>query len=275
MTASTPTTPEGYLSGAAYPPTFQVVRHVIDFLKWRFSLLPAGAYRWDPESDGSPEQSGSEIFISADTPIMPEKVGQRPAITVLRSTAAFQGVGIGDVAFNDLATGAVVRMDIIPTTVMVNVLSRLPVEAEKLGWFVLEQIWAFRDAIIRSEPSILYTGNRPSLSPPSPAGSLVAPSTDVEWSVVVVSFPTFLQHATTTLPLNKRIVKGFTTTMTTVDPSAGAQPKPVSLLQGTAVMQPIQPESDRNAATTDSAALPQTGQDEASSTEPLTVTIKT
>ena len=280
MSAITPTTPEGYLQGQHFPPTFELVRHIISFLKWRFSTLPTGAYHWDPDSEASPEQSGSEIFISADTPIKPQIVGKRPAITVMRSAATFQGVGIGDLAFVDLQTGAQVRMDLIPTNLMINILSRMPVEAEQLAWFVQEQIFTFREEIVKSMPRLLYTGAKASLSAPSPAGALVD-STDFEWCVVVVSFPAYLQSSTTKLPLNKKILKSVGVSARTGDPSGRLDPtRGNSPLQGTAVGQEVQPPASRAAASRGSGSfggsdLPQDGQDEAQYSEPLTVTIET
>lgn len=286
MSGLSPTTPEGYLSGQHFPPTFELVRHIISFLKWRFSTLPPGAYQWKPESENSPEQAGSEIFISADTPIKPQVVGKRPAITVLRSAATFQGVGIGDLAFVDLQTGSQVRMDLVPTNLMINVLSRMPVEAEQLAWFIQEQIFTFREEIVKSMPRLLYTGAKASLSAPSPAGALVD-STDFEWCVVVVSFPAYLQTSTTKFPLNKKILKSVGLSASTAAASTGSAPAgrlapttPTSPLQGTAVGQPVQSQASRDAASqglgsSGGAVLPQDGQDEAQYSEPLTVTIET
>jgi hypothetical protein len=274
MTAISPTTPEG-LGGSAFPPTFQMTRHILSFLKWRFSSLPPGSYQWKPETEDSPDQTGSEVFMAADTPIRPEVVGQRPAITVLRSHAAFQGAGIGDLGHVDLATGATLKMDIIPTNLMINVLSRLPVEAERLAWFCAEQVWSYREAIIKSEPNkiFLYLGQRPSISPPTPAGSLVADTTDFEWCAVVVAFPVYLQHSTTLVPLNRPVVKhiGFTAAVE----RAPAAVEPVVLLQGTATMQAPQSVSSKVAAINGTASLPQTGPSEAQSDVPLTVEIDT
>lgn len=273
MSAQTPTTPEGPILGTGqYSPFFQVVRHVVSFLKWRFSKLPQGSYRYDIESEG-PEQKNSEIFIGADTPIRPETLGKRPAITVLRSQVAAAGLGLGDRAFIDLATGSKVRMDMYPTNIMINVLSTEQVEAEGLAWFVMEQISAFRDEICAaSNGLILYMGGRPMVSPPSPAGSLID-STEVEWTAVVLSYPCYLQHATTMMPLNKKIVGGIDVNATTSTPAAVVEP--VIQLQGTAVLQPPQTTADRAAATDVGADLPQTTQDEAQSSEPLTVKIQT
>lgn len=292
MSGITPTTPEGYLSGQHFPPTFELVRHIISFLKWRFSTLPAGAYQWKPEAENSPDQAGAEIFISADTPIKTQVVGKRPAVTVLRSAASFQGVGIGDLAYVDLRTGAQVRMDLIPTNLMINVLSRMPIEAETLAWFIQEQIFTFREEIVKSMPQLLYTGAKATISAPTPAGALVD-STDFEWCAVVVSYPAYLQHGTTKLPLNKKIlsgvgISGSTTPASTGSAPAGrtASPRTTSPLQGTAVGQRTQTQASRNAAVPASVVsggpsaiggsdLPQDGQDEAQYSEPLTVTIET
>jgi hypothetical protein len=276
VSAQTPTTPEGPLVGAGqYAPFFEVVRHVISFLKWRFSKLPEGSYRYDADSEG-PEQKNSEIFISADTPYRPESTGKRPAITVLRSQVVAAGLGLGDRAFIDWATGAKVRMDMYPTNIMINVLSTEPVEAEGLAHFVMQQISAFRDEICAaSNGLILYMGGRPMISPPSPAGSLVD-SSEIDWVTVVLSYPCYIHgQSTTMLPLNKPVIKGIDVHGTVARPADVTEPQAAVQLQGTAVLQPLQTASDRAAASGDSADLPQTGQDEAQSTQPLTVEIQT
>lgn len=204
----TVTAPEAFLGGGAYPPTYEIIRHLTSFLQWRFSCLPPGAYQWRPEGSDEAGQGKSEIFIGGDTPINPVTVGQRPAITLVRAQASFQGIGLNDRAYVDLRTGAHVQMDIIPTTIHINVLSSLPVEADRIAWFITEQIRGYREAIIKEMKALLYIGQRPSLSAPSPAGSLVQ-STEHEWTVVVCSFPTYLQHATSMLPLNQTAFYGF------------------------------------------------------------------
>lgn len=273
MSAQTPTIPEGPVLGdGQYSPFFQAVRHVISFLKWRFSKLPQGAYRYDLNAEG-PEQKNSEIYIGADTPLRVETIGKRPAITVLRSQVMGAGLGLGDRAFIDLATGAKVRMDMYPTNIMINVLSTEQVEAEGIAWYVTDQISAFRDEICAaSKGLILYMGSKPMLSPPSPAGSLVD-TTEMEWTAVVLSYPCYLQHATTMMPLNKPIVAGIDINASTNAPASAVEP--AVPLQGTAVLQPPQTDADRAAATVVGADLPQTGQDEAQSSEPLTVKIQT
>lgn len=235
----TATIPEhGYTSGN-YSPLYVIVRHLVDFLKWRFSLAPRGAYHWVGEVDTSPEQSGTEIFIAADTPLHEESVGQRPAITVLRSHASFQGVGLGDLAYVDLASGSKARMDLIPTTVVIAALSKIPVECETLAWVISDQIFSLREEIIRTEPSLLYIGSRASIAPPTPAGSLMAGSTAHEWTAVTLSYPTYLQHNVGTVPLGKAVISKWGITTNTAE----ATSKVTSVLyplQGSAVNQPKQ-----------------------------------
>lgn len=247
-------------------PLNEVCRHICDFLQWRFSLLPQGAYRFVRKDDGAVDVS-SEIHISMDFPINPEIVGARPALTVFRGPAQFQGLSIGDRSFFDFASGAEARADLIPINLMIGVLGRTAWEVEALAWHVLNEISAFRKAIIDSMPDLLYLGRAPLLSPPSPPGAMV-PSTKDDWIAVIVSFPTVLSYKHIVTPLNKKIISGMNMTLTTENAIPSA-PQPVELFQGTSLMQPtptISPEG--------SGGLPQTTQAEANSTEPLSVEIE-
>ena len=188
---------------AMYPPTYRAQRHLTSFLQWRFSLLPPGSYRY--VEDG-PDAKESEISIGLDTPIDPVILGQRPAVTILRGPAAFQGIGFNDLAGLNMNDDTQSRLDMIPTTLMVNVLSELPVEAERLAWFCADQIWTMREEITRTEKCIHMIGARPTLSAPTAAGALID-STDHEWCVVVAAFPTYLVHSSTKQPLNKPILR--------------------------------------------------------------------
>jgi hypothetical protein len=204
MSAITPSSPEyGIQQNVVdhYPPTVRVVRHLLSFLQWRFSLLPRGAYHWEPEGEDSPDGQESEIYIAGDTPLPARAVGERPAVTVLRSQLAFQGIGIGDMAHHDLSTGGKSYSDLLPTTLAVNVLSRLPMVAERLAWFVQEQIFTLREDIIREEKCIIWMGQRTTITPPSPAGALVD-SQESDWIAVAIYLPMFLQHRTSFTPIN-------------------------------------------------------------------------
>ena len=206
MTATTPSAPDyGIQQNVApeYPPTIQVVRHLIGFLQWRFSLLPRGAYHWEPADEDSAEgvTSSSEIYISGDTALPTRNAGDRPAITVLRSQLQFQGSGIGDVMYHNLRTGGKTLQDLMPTTVAINVLSRFAMVAERLAWHVHDQIFTLREDIVRTEKSIVYLGQRATMTPPSPAGALVD-QVESDWIAVCLYLPVFLQHRTSFIPIN-------------------------------------------------------------------------
>lgn len=268
MSAQTPTAPEYAPTTQLESPFLHIVRVFVKFTQGLFAQCPPGAYQWKPERLGSQDSKSSEIYIGADTPLRVASVGDRPAITVLRGPGAFQGVGIGDQAYIDSRTGAMVRMDVLPTTIMLNVLSRLPHEAESLAWFVAQHIWLLREELMRGESNILYLGDRPTITPATPAGSLIQPDTEHNWTVCTVSYPVYLQYSMTKMPLGKPVVKGFSVDASTSE--AVEKAKGVVPLQGSAV---YQPSGDEQAAL-NPEALPLNTENERQSTEPLTVRIK-
>lgn len=204
-----PTIPESFMGAGLYPPTYEVQRHLVDFLRWRFSKLPVGAYHWNPENAESPDQSGSEVFITTENPISVAKVGARPAITLSRGPAQAQGYGLGNVLTVDLASGKQGKLDLLPSTVLVNVVSQVAVEAERLAFFCFQQIFAMREAVVRSLPCLLSIGSNMSLSPPMGAGTLIDPVGGTpKWHVVSVNVPVFLQVATSAEPLNRGVITG-------------------------------------------------------------------
>ncbi len=201
----------------SFDPITRVAHHLIDFVRWRFSLLPAGAYRWDPASELIDSQKSSEILIMYEGPVDAAKAGARPAITAAIGQSSFQGVGLNDRTHVDWATGAQTRMDLIPTMLRLHFLSTMPVEARRLAFFATNEIWALRDDIIVTCDDLLQIGQRPILSEPTPAGSLIAvPSVTHEWVAVTVQFPAFIQHCVTTHPMNKRILRDFRARMNLV-----------------------------------------------------------
>jgi len=267
VTYSYAQTPEGQPSDSGSSPMIRLQRVVVDFIRGLHAQCPPGSYHWEPTNGGSQDQEGSEIWIGTETPIDPEIIAKRPAVVVGRGPAAFQGIGLGDQAYTDLATGAHVKMDMIPTTLNINVLSKIPVEAEELAWFIARHIWNLRNELLRGNSFILYTGQRPSLSPPSAAGTLVSgPSADSDWIVVTVSMPVYLQHMEVAMPLNTKVVREVAVVATATGPKPRLRPR--SALQGTAVLQEAQ-------TTIVGAALPQTDGSDAQSSEPLLVQFKT
>jgi hypothetical protein len=145
--------------------------------------------------------------------------------------------------------------------------------------FIARHIWNLRNEILRGNTFILYTGQRPALSPPSPAGTLISgPETEHNWSAVGISMPVYLQHMEVAMPLNKPVLREVVMVATASGPKPKLRPR--RALHGSAVFQP-QPERVPAPPTSTTmsgeapATLPQTGPDEAQSSEPLTVRFKT
>lgn len=250
------------------PPWAALVSHITDFLRWQFSMHPPGAYRFSA-TDGAVDER-SELWIGSEFPIKPDTPGQRPAISVFRSAAQFNGLSIGDLGFVDIAGDKRMLTDLVPLNLMVGVLCRHQLEAEILAGAVVELIFGYRREIIANMGNLLYIGNRPSISPPSPPGQLVEGSAFPDWTAVMIGFPAFVNFKLTIEPLNKRFLSSIGVAMTTAVPTAPSQG--VVPLQGSAIMQPppTPPSTDHSGG-----GLPQTPSSEAESTsEPLTVTIE-
>lgn len=257
MTAIIAATPEGQPSEEGSSPLVRLQRVAVKFVRELFAGCPPGAYHWE-EASRSQDQEGSEIWIGTEYPINPSIVAKRPAVVIGRGPAAFQGIGIGDQAFFDQVTGGFVKMDMMPVTLTVSVLSRVGFEAEELGFFIMKYMWSLRTEMMRGNNFIMYMGQRPSISPPSPPGALLGGlQSDSDWVAVTVSFPVFLQHMEVVVPLNKPILREVTFTATVERPTP---PTPASAFLGTSAV---------------GAALPQTDSSEAQSAELLTVHFKT
>lgn len=233
--------------------TYAFSSHLASFLKWRFSLLPSGAYRYAGVETGETDEV-SEIHISMDFPVRPEIVNQRPAISVFRSAMQFQGLGLGDTLFSNPMDGSIARADLASLTYMVGVLSRVPAEAETLSWVVMNEISAFRGQIVKSFPDMLYFGQRMSMSPASPPGALLQDASH-DWTAVILSIPTYLSYKHIFTPLNRPIVNNIGMTLTTVPPQVSVPP--AIPLQGTSIMQPAPTSvSQPDASTAESTSSP-------------------
>lgn len=256
-------TPEGQPSEETSSPLVKLQRVFLSFIKGLFAQVPRGnGYHWEESSGTAQDQEGSDLWIGSETPINPEITGIRPSVVVSRGAAAFHGIGLGDMAYIDQQTGGAVKMDMIPTTLTIHVLSRVKFEAEELAWFVASHIWTLRSEILKGNSFMLYTGQRPQLSAPSPAGSLISgPSSTEDWIAVTISMPVYLQYMSVAIPLNRKTLSEVRMVATATGPQPRVRPR--RPLVGTAVFSP------------EPVTLPTNSVSEAQSSEPLTTRIKT
>lgn len=175
------------------------------FVQGLFHAAPPGAYHWEPSADVT------ELFVSDEGPINTESLGQRPGVTFTRGPVQFYSLGLDDMLSFNLETGAKQKSVLVPGTMAINCISRVPLESERLAWIIAEQLWAHRELLMKE--GFFEIGRQPVIGAPSPAGTLVAGDMADEYFATTVSCPFQFYRTTTITPLGKRIVREMTMTM--------------------------------------------------------------
>ncbi len=212
---------QGTRSSSGFPgsfrntPLFAIRKVFVRFAQGLFGAAPTGCYHWSPDDN-------TEIFISDESPIEPEKVGQRPAISFTRGQVQFYSLGMDDLLFYRQDIDKKVKSVLVPGTMNINCMSRVDIEADNIAWIMAEHMWALRDLLMGNE-LFFEIGRQPVLMPPTQAGSLVADDQGHEWYVSTVSMPFQFHRTTARTPLGKRIVSS-------IELSLSSQNKPVQSL---------------------------------------------
>lgn len=178
------------------------LRHVrvlfIRFVQGLFAAAPEGCYRWDED------EQLSEIIIVNESRIDPEIINKRPGITFTRGPVSFYSMGIDDLMSYEADISKKTKGVLIPGTMTINCVSRVPQEAEDLAWVVAEHLWLLRDLLMKA--GFFEIGRQPQIGSPSPAGSIVSNDQGDEFTVVAVSIPYQFPRTSAVTPLGKRIV---------------------------------------------------------------------
>jgi len=182
-----------------YSPLEHVRSLFVGFFQGLFHAAPHGAYRWEPYDEQS------EIYISDESPLKAETIGQRPAISCTRGPVQFYSLGLDDMLSYDFATGTKRKSVLVPGTMIVNCSSRAALESERLAWICAEQLWLHRELLMQA--GFFEIGRQPSIGSPSPAGSIVASDMGDEWFVTSVTCPFQFYRTSQFSPLGKRVVK--------------------------------------------------------------------
>lgn len=199
-------------------PLFAIRKVFVRFCQGLFAAAPPGCWHWTDE-EGS---ENSEIFISDESPIQPEKVGQRPAISFTRGPVQFYSLGMDDLLFYRQDIDKKTKSVLVPGTMSINCMSRVDIEADNIAWVVGEHMWALRDLLIGNH-LFFEIGRQLVIEPPTPAGSLVADDQGDGWFVSTVAMPFQFHRTTSRTPLGKEIVRS-------VELSLNTQNKPVRSL---------------------------------------------
>ncbi len=175
-------------------PLNYVVKAFIAFLQTIWETAPKGHMHW------ASAMEDTELVITEENPVHLEAKEQKPAISVILGPARFNGSSLDDLVTVSAVDAREVHTDLIPGTMTLNCLSRVPQEARFLGWQCARNIWILRKLFCR-ETHIHDTGRNISIGSVSPAGALVQGDTEGEWHAVQVSCPFYLQWTDTVTPL--------------------------------------------------------------------------
>ena len=188
-------------SSFKYTPMRHVRVMFIRFCQGLFYAAPIGAYHWDED------ENLTEIVISNENKLDPEVIMKRPGISFTRGPIQFYSLGIDDMMSYEFDIDKKTKAVLVPGTMTVNCISRVPQESEDLAWVVMEHIWLLRDLLMRA--GFFEVGRQPQMGSPSPAGSLVANDQGDEFTVTSVSVPYQFSRTSSFTPLGKRIVQSI------------------------------------------------------------------
>lgn len=153
-------------------PLFVATRTCIMFLQELFRSAPKGCFHWteDPET--------TDLIITDEAPLQTEVIEKRPAIVTVRSASSFAGIGLDQLEFLDMKTGAEAHTDMISGNLSFNCMSRVKVQAEYLGWQVGRHIWIFKHMLMKA--GFHKIGENIQFMSPSPPKALVTGDSESE-----------------------------------------------------------------------------------------------
>lgn len=175
-------------------PLNYVVKAFIAFLQTIWEEAPKGYLHW------SAIDEETELVITEENPVHVTSQEQKPAISVVLGPTRFNGSSLDDLVNVSAIDAKEIHTDLLPGTMTLNCMSRVPQEARFLAWQSSRSIWILRKLFCR-ESHIHDTGRNISIGPVSPAGALVQGDTEGEWHSVQVSCPFFLQWTDSVTPL--------------------------------------------------------------------------
>lgn len=174
---------------------------IVSFTQGLFNGAPLGSYHWEPEEERT------EIVIRDENPINVEQIGERPAVNFTMGNTQFYSVGMDDMMFYDFANGRKTKGILAPGVISINVCSRSDIESHNLAWIIGEHIWLLREILLKQ--GFFEIGRGISISPPSPAGSIVAGDQGDEWYCSTLSVPWQFARMSAFTPLGQQVVQNI------------------------------------------------------------------
>lgn len=169
------------------------------FTQGLFQQMPIGSWKW------SDDEKLSEISITDQAPFPRERVEQRPAIVVMRGQAQYANMSLDNMRSVDWKTGAKERTDLIACTMALNVVAKIDVEAQKIGWILMRHLRTFK-TLLQRYGRIHKIGDEVSISPVSPpTGAVITGEGDMEFVMCTVQSPFFFQWTERYTPTDKNL----------------------------------------------------------------------
>lgn len=155
----------GHISSWEDSPLNHLVRLTLLFLQSLFGSAPTGHFRWDEDEELS------ELILTKEFPMDSEVLHKRPAIIPVRSTAAFNGIGMDQLEYENQRTGERSHVDMVSGNLTFNCLSRVRDESEQIAWLSAKHIWLLRRVLLKL--GFHDIGQRFQIGSPGPPGELV------------------------------------------------------------------------------------------------------
>jgi hypothetical protein len=168
----------------------------VAFLQSIFEEAPEGYFHWRLLMEET------EIVITEDNPIKIETIERKPVVSVVLGPTRFNGTSLDDLLSVDAKNASETHVDLLPGTMSLNCMSKVPQEARFIAWLCARTIWNLRKLFIR-EAGFHEVGRNISIGSVSPAGAFVQGDTEGEWHVVPVSCPFFLRWTDKVTPLTE------------------------------------------------------------------------
>lgn len=161
---------------------YQATRGFAAFLQALFANRPPGQLRWSFDD----EETG--ILITGETPVNIDTPHKRPIISVVRGQSGWDGTSRDGLQELRLATNDKTFTDTVSGMMVLNCLSKEPVEAQYIAWLCFTHVRLFKE-VIQRYGRLHSIANQMQIGPITPPGNVVRGSSASEWRLVQVYVP--------------------------------------------------------------------------------------
>jgi len=207
-----PDRPSGPISSWAVNPILHAERLAILFFQKLFESAPPGSFRFNRE------ESSSELRITSNFPVNQEVLEKMPVIVVNVSAVGFQGLGMDQLLYEQMSTGARTHVDLCTGYLFVNCLAKERYESMMLAWFCAVHLWALRRILMKC--GFHDVGQRIQVNPPSDPGQLVQGATWPEVINTNIATPMAFHYGVTVTEKMTHVLRSIELALTAApDPS--------------------------------------------------------